>query len=173
VVTIKNLTNEFAIYLYDNLQIKTYLEEQLLTKLTRHGLVTLRFDYIDLTGTDGCPMVFNDWSWRKEIRQIVRGVEDIYEEITATANGCKLAKISPKAEFDKSTQHMMVHLHQDTIYGETDGQVDAQTEAFLAIVKEEGCYEEAFDEPIWHGTQSSGLVAIRTTNTGDGCLFSL
>ena len=68
---------------------------------------------------------------------------------------------------------MMIHLHQDTIYGETEDQVDAQIDAFLAIVQEEGCYEEAFDEPTWFGPPSEGLVAISTTNTGEGCLFSI
>ena len=68
---------------------------------------------------------------------------------------------------------MMLHLHQDAVYGSTDEEVDMPTDVFLKIVTQPGCYERAFGEPIWHGGTSTGNVEITTTDNSEECLFPL
>ncbi len=173
VVTHQNLTKAFAYYLYRQTRINDYLESQLLEKLTRNGLVTLRFDRINLTGTEGCPLAFNDAKWRYAIKKITNGLDGIYDELIATSPGKALSEASTTAATHLPVQHMMIHLHQERIYGSTDEEVDMLTDAFLEIAKQPGCYERAFGEAIWHEGTTNGEVEITTTGSSDGCLFPL
>ena len=100
VVSYANLTKEFAYFLYRHARINNYLEDQLLVGLTRRGLVTLRFDRVDLTGTDGCPLAFNDAGWCCAIKKITNGLDEIYDQLIATNPGKALAAASTKASED-------------------------------------------------------------------------
>ena len=177
VVSYENLTKAFAYYLYRHARINGYLESQLLERLTRRGLVTLRFDRVDLTGTDGCPLAFNDAGWCYAIKKITNGLDEIYDQLIATNPGKALAAASTKASevgprTHLSTQHLMLHLHQEKIYGATDEEVDMLTDVFLKIIQQPGSYELAFADPVWHeGT--TNMVVVSTTDSGEGCLFPL
>ena len=169
VVTYQNLTKAFAYFLYRQTRFTDYLESQLLEKLTRNGLVTLRFDRINLTGTDGRPLLFNDAEWRYAVKKITNGLDGIYDELIKTSPGKALSEASTLAATHLPVQHMMIHLHQERIYGSTDEEVDMLTDAFLEIVKQPGCYERAFGEAIWREGTTTGEVEITTTDSSDGC----
>jgi hypothetical protein len=129
VVSYANLTEGLAYFLYHHSRINDYLEAQLLGGLTRSGLVTLRFGRIDLTGTDGCPLAFHDADWCYAIKRVTQGLDVIYDQLTATNPGKAHAAASTKASDQGprthlSTQHLMLHLHQDKICGSTDEEVD-------------------------------------------------
>ena len=175
-VSYTNLTYGLAYFLYHHASINNYLEAQLLGGLTRSGLVTLRFGRIDLTGTDGCPLAFHDADWCYAIKRVTQGLDVIYDQLTATNPGKAHAAASTKASDQGprthlSTQHLMLHLHQDKIYGSTDEEVDMISDVFLKIIQRP-CYDLAFADPTWHGG-TSNLAEVTTTESGEGCLFPL
>jgi hypothetical protein len=171
-----DLTYGLADLLYRHPRIQEYLEEQLLGTLTNESLATLRFSKMDLTGTDGCPLAFNDSSWGSAIRKISKGLGEIYYEIVSDNPGLAHFKESatktkrgPQAHL--ATQHIMLHLHQDKIYGATDADVDLLSDVLLQILKQPG-YDHAFADPTWDA-EDPNKVNVTTTVTGEGCLFPL
>jgi hypothetical protein len=176
VVSYINLTYDLAYLLYHDPSIKDYLETQLLGELTRRGLVTLRFIRMDLTGSDGCPLAFNDAEWCYAIKRVTQGLDVIYDQLTATnpgkahvAESTKASEQGPRTRL--STQHLMLHLHQDKIYGSTDEEVDMISDVLLKIIQRP-CYDLAFADPTWHA-EVPNLVEVTTTESGEDCLFPL
>ena len=180
VETYSDMTFDLADLLYRHPRILDYLEEQMRGTLTNEGLATLRFDKMDLTGTDGCPLAFNDSNWTSAIRKISKGLGEIYDGIVAEDPGlthlnesivaCKaLSKTGPHAQL--STQHLMMHLHQDKVYGATDADVELLSDILLQILRQPD-YDRAFADPTWNEEESNN-VRVTTTATGEGCLYPI
>ena len=104
------------------------------------------------------------------------GLGEIYEDIVSGEPGLTLlnqskalSEYGPRAS--PSTQHIMLHLNQDKVYGATEADVDLLADILLNILKQPA-FNKVFADPTWDAVNPN-KVNVTTTATGVGCLYPI
>lgn len=142
-----------------------------LCKITNEGLDTLRSDSLELTGTDGTPVLTNDYAFNRAIRLCVDAARSINKGITMNGEALLYARQpSGPPNTDEKTMHIMMH-PSENLYPATDDETTYIAKAFETILAEGGQYREVFADPIWVYGTSPLMAIVRTTTSSQSLLF--
>ena len=139
---------------------------------TNEGFVTLRFDNLGLTGTDGSPILQNPGEFRASIRSVVDKVRAIVSKIAASLEGHPYAtRWEGMPTADESNLHIMLH-PSNTVYGLEENEVAYVIKAFTTILAKGGAYREAFADPQPYYEGQKKMAYIGTTKIGGGKIYN-
>ena len=62
-------------------------------RMTSNGLATLRFESMDLTGTDGSPVLINDYGFANQIRDCINEARTIVAEAMKSDEAIAFARL--------------------------------------------------------------------------------